>query len=106
MSDVEMVLEEIMRRHEQQEQSRAAPEFPLTEEQLVAFIDNPVWKVMQHLMKQYCVAAQAVRDKENVTRDSERMHLGIQRGLSEFLNWPQKTLDNHKQTQSEENRHE
>lgn len=104
MTDIEMTLDDIHRRQAIKE--AASPEAQLTrftEGELQAFIDSPVWKYMQFRMAQDVQNAQNIRDSELVTRDSERIHLGVQIGIRAFLQYPQEMMNNHKQTETEEN---
>lgn len=101
-----MSLDSVVERADQQDEQENADLPKFTQEELEAFAASRVWKRLVHDMLWRVNVAQNVRDKEQVTRDSERLHLGVVIGIKMCLNWVQQTLDNHKQTQTERNNDE
>ena len=101
-----MSFESVVERADIQDEQENANLPKFTQEVLEAFIANPVWKRLEHDMQMQVTLAQMVRNDDLVTRDSERLHLGIVKGITACLKWPYDSLNNHKQTQTEGNHYE
>lgn len=105
MTDIEMTLDEIMRRQAMEGPVKGEPDRGFTEEEWGAFMTSPIWAWVVFHMDYELLKAQAERDSQGVTRDMERWYLGKQEGIRMVLNYPQQMMDNHKrkQTETEEN---
>jgi hypothetical protein len=101
-----MSFDSVVERADQQDEQEIANLPKFTQEELEGFLQSRVWKRLEHEMTVQITLAQMVRNDDSVSRDSERLHLGIIKGINACLKWPYDSLNNHKQTQTEGNQYE